>query len=163
MLGQLVVSGVAQGALYALVALAMTVVYRATTVVNFGQGDFVMAGAFVVYVLVVLAGTPFIAAGALSIALLCAFGWAVYRGLIRPILAGPSRKSFLKSAVGDVPPRDRLWGTAAAVAASILLGAHIVRVHDVKEIETLTQARYETGVIPEAAGDAIDAKCQFLT
>ena len=89
MLGQLVVSGVAQGALYALVALAMTVVYRATTVVNFGQGDFVMAGAFVVYVLVVLAGTPFIAAGALSIALLCAFGWAVYRGLIRPILAGP--------------------------------------------------------------------------
>ena len=52
----------------------------------------------------------------------------------RPILAGPSRKSFLKSAVGDVPPRDRLWGTAAAVAASILLGAHIVRVHDVKEM-----------------------------
>ena len=46
MLAQLVVSGIAQGALYALVALAMTVVYRATTVINFGQGDFVMAGAF---------------------------------------------------------------------------------------------------------------------
>jgi branched-chain amino acid transport system permease protein len=67
----------------------MTVVYRATTVVNFGQGDFVMAGAFVVYVLVVLAGAPFIAAGTIAIVLLCAFGWAVYRGLIRPILAGP--------------------------------------------------------------------------
>src|SRR5918995_672603 len=89
MLGQLLVSGIAQGALYALVALAMTVVYRATTVVNFGQGDFVMAGAFVVYVLVVLAGAPFIAAGTIAIVLLCAFGWAVYRGLIRPILAGP--------------------------------------------------------------------------
>ena len=52
----------------------------------------------------------------------------------RPILSGPSRKSFLKTAVGDVPPRERLWGTAAAVTASILLGAHIVRVHDVKEM-----------------------------
>ena len=50
----------------------------------------------------------------------------------RPILSGPSRKSFLKTAVGDVPPRERLWGTAAAVTASVLFGAHIVRVHDVK-------------------------------
>jgi len=49
-----------------------------------------------------------------------------------PIVSGPSRKSFLKIAVGDVPPAARVWGTAAAVAASILLGAHIVRVHDVK-------------------------------
>ena len=89
MLGQLVVSGIAQGSLYALVALAMTVVYRATTVVNFGQGDFVMAGAFVVYVLVVLAGVPFVPASLLALLVLCAFGWAVYRGLIRPILGGP--------------------------------------------------------------------------
>jgi dihydropteroate synthase len=48
-----------------------------------------------------------------------------------PILSGPSRKSFLRAAVGDVPPADRVWGTAAAVAASVLAGAHIVRVHDV--------------------------------
>jgi branched-chain amino acid transport system permease protein len=89
MLGQLLVGGVAQGALYALVALAMTVVYRATTVVNFGQGDIVMAGAFVVYVLVVLAGVPFAVAGVVAVALLCGFGWAVYAGLIRPILGGP--------------------------------------------------------------------------
>jgi dihydropteroate synthase len=52
--------------------------------------------------------------------------------LDRPILSGPSRKSFLKSALGDLPPSERDWGTAAAVAASILSGAHIVRVHDVK-------------------------------
>lgn len=52
--------------------------------------------------------------------------------LDRPILSGPSRKSFLRSALGDVPPGARDWGTAAAVAASILAGAHIVRVHDVK-------------------------------
>jgi len=48
-----------------------------------------------------------------------------------PLLIGPSRKSFLKLAVGDRPVEDRLWATAGAVAASVLLGAHIVRVHDV--------------------------------
>ena len=51
-----------------------------------------------------------------------------------PILSGPSRKSFLQEALGDVPPAGRVWGTAAAVAASILHGAHIVRVHDVAEM-----------------------------
>jgi dihydropteroate synthase len=54
--------------------------------------------------------------------------------LDRPILAGPSRKSFLKLALGDRPPGEREWGTAAAVAASVLLGAHIVRVHGVRQM-----------------------------
>jgi dihydropteroate synthase len=52
-------------------------------------------------------------------------------GLDRPILSGPSRKSYLKAALGDRPAADRDWGTAAVVTASILLGAHIVRVHNV--------------------------------
>jgi dihydropteroate synthase len=55
----------------------------------------------------------------------------VLAGLDRPILSGPSRKSFLKDAIGEKPPAERDWGTAAAVAASVLLGAHIVRVHAV--------------------------------
>jgi len=54
--------------------------------------------------------------------------------LDRPILSGPSRKSFLTAAIGERPPADREWGTAAAVAASVLLGAHIVRVHRVAEM-----------------------------
>ena len=54
--------------------------------------------------------------------------------LDRPILSGPSRKSFLTQAMGDRPPSAREWGTAAAVTASILLGAHIVRVHGVREM-----------------------------
>ena len=52
----------------------------------------------------------------------------------RPLLSGPSRKSFLKQAVGDLPPAERDWGTAGAVAVSVLLGAHIVRVHAVREM-----------------------------
>jgi dihydropteroate synthase len=54
--------------------------------------------------------------------------------LDRPILAGPSRKSFLKAAIGDREPPAREWATAAAVAASVLLGAHIVRVHGIREM-----------------------------
>ena len=54
--------------------------------------------------------------------------------LDRPILSGPSQKSFLKAALGDREPSEREWGTAAAVAASVLLGAHIVRVHGVREM-----------------------------
>ena len=54
--------------------------------------------------------------------------------LDRPILSGPSRKSFLKDAIGDRPPAGREWGTAAAVTASVLGGAHILRVHGVREM-----------------------------
>jgi dihydropteroate synthase len=49
-----------------------------------------------------------------------------------PLLAGVSRKSFLTEALGDRPPAGREWGTAAATAAAVLGGAHIVRVHGVK-------------------------------
>ena len=50
--------------------------------------------------------------------------------LDQPVLAGPSRKSFI-GRVLDLPVGERLMGTAAAVAACVLGGAHIVRVHDV--------------------------------
>lgn len=53
--------------------------------------------------------------------------------LDRPLLVGPSRKSFI-GAVLDLPVGERLLGTAAAVAACVLGGAHIVRVHDVREM-----------------------------
>ena len=51
-----------------------------------------------------------------------------------PILVGPSRKSFIGKIL-DLPVDQRLEGTAAAVTACILRGAHIVRVHDVKEMK----------------------------
>ena len=54
--------------------------------------------------------------------------------LDRPILVGSSRKSFLQAALGDRPPGEREWGSAAAVAAAVLHGAHIVRVHGVREM-----------------------------
>ncbi len=54
--------------------------------------------------------------------------------LERPLLIGPSRKSFMRAATGDLPAADRDWGTAAAVTAAVLGGAHLVRVHAVPEM-----------------------------
>ena len=86
---QLTLSGIAQGAIYALIALSMTIVYRATTIVNFGHGDFVMAGAFVVYVLVIYLGLPYVPAAVLAMGILFVVGVGVSRGFIDPIKAGP--------------------------------------------------------------------------
>lgn len=51
-----------------------------------------------------------------------------------PIVVGASRKAFLGASLDSAPPGERAWGTAATVAAAIWGGAHIVRVHDVKEM-----------------------------
>lgn len=55
-----------------------------------------------------------------------------------PLLIGTSRKGFIGATLAKdgqpLPPDQRLWGTAATVTASILYGAHIVRVHDVEEM-----------------------------
>jgi dihydropteroate synthase len=55
-----------------------------------------------------------------------------------PLLVGTSRKTFLGATLARdgrrAAPEDRIWGTAGTVAAGILGGAHIVRVHDVAEM-----------------------------
>lgn len=74
-------------------------------------------------------GLGFSKAGAQNVTLLrhtsalCALGY--------PVLIGPSRKSFLGQLTGGKPPAERVFATAGAVAASIMGGARIVRVHDV--------------------------------
>jgi len=55
------------------------------------------------------------------------------QALERPVVVGPSRKSFI-GRVLDLPVERRLMGTAAAVAACVMAGAHVVRVHDVREM-----------------------------
>ena len=63
-----------------------------------------------------------------------------------PILIGPSRKGFIGRTLGGVPENERAYGTAAAVTACILQGAHIVRVHDVREMAQV--ARVADMLIP---------------
>jgi dihydropteroate synthase len=58
----------------------------------------------------------------------------VFATLGRPLLVGPSRKSFLNAAIGERSPRERDMATAAAVTAAVLLGVHVVRVHNVGDM-----------------------------
>ena len=55
-----------------------------------------------------------------------------------PLLVGVSNKTFL-GAILNLPPGERMEGTAAAVTVSILHGANIIRVHDVKEMKRVAQ------------------------
>ncbi len=57
-----------------------------------------------------------------------------FSSLRKPILIGPSRKAFIGKILGDAIPEERLEGTAAVVAISVMHGANIIRVHDVKEM-----------------------------
>src|SRR5882724_4605661 len=61
-----------------------------------------------------------------------------------PLLVGTSRKGFLGATLvrdgKPALPEERIWGTAATVTASILNGAHIVRVHDVAEMAQVARA-----------------------
>jgi len=61
-----------------------------------------------------------------------------FRGLGCPILVGPSRKSFIGQVLG-LPVDQRLEGTAAAVAMAVAHGAHLVRVHDVREMSRVVR------------------------
>lgn len=63
--------------------------------------------------------------------------------LDRPVLVGTSRKSFLRDAVADRPAPERDWGTAAAVTAAVLAGAHVVRVHAVAEMAQVVRVAEE--------------------
>jgi dihydropteroate synthase len=71
-----------------------------------------------------------------------------------PLLAGTSRKSFIGRTLArdgkDAPPDQRLYGSIAAATASVLLGAHIIRVHDVKPaVEAVKVADEVLGCNPE--------------
>jgi dihydropteroate synthase len=63
--------------------------------------------------------------------------------LARPLLVGVSRKSFMREALDGRPAPERDWGTAAAVTAAVLAGAHIVRVHAVAEMAQVVRVAEE--------------------
>jgi len=76
-----------------------------------------------------------------------------------PLMVGTSRKGFLGATLArngkPLPASERIWGTAATVAASILQGAHIVRVHDVEEmvqVVKVTDCLLHPGRHPKSTG-----------
>ncbi len=86
---QLLLSGVSHGCVYGLIALGFVMIYKATEMLNFAQGELMMIGAFVAYTLINLVGLPFLAGVAVALLIMVAFGMALERGVLRPMIGEP--------------------------------------------------------------------------
>jgi len=81
---QLLVSGITVGSIYALVAIGFTLVYRASDIFNFAQGEYVMLGGMIAGVLMAVGGFGLASAAAVAIAVTVAIGVASYFLAIKP-------------------------------------------------------------------------------
>jgi branched-chain amino acid transport system permease protein len=89
MFAQVLLSGLALGSIYGLVALGFTVVFKATDVFNFAQGMFVVCGAFFAVTSIMLLGLPFPLAVAATIAAAALLGVVIHVLLIQPLSGRP--------------------------------------------------------------------------
>ena len=87
---QIVISGMAQGCIYGLIALGLVLIYKTTETVSFAHGELMMLGAFAGFALMTLAGWPFWLAMPMTVAVLALFGFGLERIVIRPILGQPA-------------------------------------------------------------------------
>ena len=87
---QIIVSGVAQGCIYGLIALGFVLIYKATETVSFAQGDLMMVGAFIGLACMTFIGFPYWLAVPAAIASMALLGFATERVVIRPILGEPA-------------------------------------------------------------------------
>jgi branched-chain amino acid transport system permease protein len=86
---QLVVNGAASGCIYGLIALGFVLIYKATEMVNFAQGDIMMLGGFVAFSLIAHFHLPYWVGGVLAILITAAFGYALDALIIRRVIGQP--------------------------------------------------------------------------
>ncbi|MBS0404873.1 MAG: branched-chain amino acid ABC transporter permease [Proteobacteria bacterium] len=136
---QLVISGVAQGCIYGLIALGFVLIYKATETVSFAQGELMMLGAFLGLAGMSMLGFPFWLAVLASILAMGLFGVLLERVVIRPILGQPAF-SIVMLTIGigyvargaitmipgigtethtlPVPYKDQVWNLGALVLSA---------------------------------------------
>ncbi len=119
---QLLVQGLVSGSVYALVALGFVLIFKATGIINFAQGEFVLVGAYVCLWLTVSHQVPFWAAFLLTMVFSVALGLLVERAVLRPMIGEPvisvimvtiGLSMLLKSVVSAI------WGTDIMVFPQI--------------------------------------------
>ena len=86
---QVLVVGISYGCVYGLIALGFVMIYKATEMLNFAQGELMMIGAFVAFTLVNLLGLPFYLGAALALLTMVGFGMALERAVLRPMIGEP--------------------------------------------------------------------------
>ena len=112
---QLILNGLVVGSIYSLVALGFVIIYKATKVVNFAQGELVMVGAYVCFSLTVQAGIPFLASFALTLAFSVLLGLPMIgEPIISVIMVTIGLSTVLKALV------QLFWGTQIRVYPELL-------------------------------------------
>lgn len=86
---QLLISGISQGCVYGLIALGFVLIYKATEMVNFAQGDMMMLGAYVAFTYVNVAGLPFYLAFIATVLTMAVIGAVIERTVLRPMIGEP--------------------------------------------------------------------------
>ncbi len=86
---QLVVSGIVVGSIYALVALGFVLIYKATGVINFAQGEFLMVGAYICLGMVTTLHIPFWIAFFLTMVVTVVLGMIIEKVALRPMIGEP--------------------------------------------------------------------------
>ena len=86
---QLLISGVSLGCVYGLIALGFVLIYKATEMVNFAQGDMMMLGAFTGFTYINLLGLPFFWGVLATILTMAVFGVIIERLVLRPMIGEP--------------------------------------------------------------------------
>jgi len=86
---QLVMSGLAIGSIYGVVALGFVLIYKSTDIFNFAQGDLVMIGAYLGYGVLVMTGFPFWAAALIVLVLSVAIGFVLHWFVFKPLIGSP--------------------------------------------------------------------------
>ena len=133
---QIIISGIAQGCIYGLIALGVVLIYKATETVSFAQGELMMLGAFIGLIVMGSLGFPFWLAFVCAVIAMGAFGIVLERLVIRPILGQPAF-SIVMLTIGigyvargaitmvpgigtethtlPVPYKDQVWNAAGLV------------------------------------------------
>ncbi len=86
---QLTLTGLTNGAIFSLVALGFVLIYKASDVINFAQGDFLLVGAYITYGLIVQVGLPWSVSLMLALVVAVALGIVVERLVLRPMIGEP--------------------------------------------------------------------------
>lgn len=86
---QLLISGISLGCVYGLIALGFVLIYKATEMVNFAQGDIMMLGAFVGFTYINTLGMPFLLGVLATVATMAAFGVLIERLALRRMIGEP--------------------------------------------------------------------------
>lgn len=111
---QLTVSGLANGMVYALVAVGFVIVYKASDVINFAQGELLLLGAYVSFAMVVQVGLPWPLGVLATVVVAVLLGFLVERWVLRPLIGEPvismimatiALSSLLRAVVSGI------WGT----------------------------------------------------